>query len=239
MRAIRSLVFYGLFFTWTFIAVVTGLALLPAPRRHTLRLGRVWCRGVLTLLRRITGIDFEVRGAPPQSAAIIASKHQSSWETFVFPVLLSMPAYVLKRELTRIPLLGRCFRKAGHIAVDRTAGASALRPLIRAARAVAAEDRPIVIFPEGTRTPAGQPGQYQPGVSALYLQLGLPVVPVALNSGLFWPRRALLKTPGRIVIAFLEPIAPGLTRQAFDRELRRRIEEATRSLEAEAMAGRA
>ena len=234
MQFLRSLAFYVLFIGWTLAVALCGLPLLAAPRRHILRLGRVWCRGVLTLLKRIVGIDYEVRGRIPSAPAIIASKHQSSWETFVFPLLLDSPAYVLKRELTLIPLLGRSFRKAGHIAVDRSAGARALRPLIRGARTAAADGRCVVIFPEGTRTPPGKPGDYQAGVSALYLQLGLPVVPVAVNSGLFWPRRALLKRPGRIVIDFLEPIPPGLERDAFVAELRRRIEETTRALELEA-----
>lgn len=234
MQLMRSLLFYAAFFAWTGLAAVAGVLLLPAPRRMTLALGRFWCGGVLSLLRTLAGIDYEIRGEIPAAPVIVASKHQSSWETFLFPILLRTPAYVLKRELTLIPLLGWCFRKAGHIAVNRSAGASALRPMIRQARALKAERRSIVIFPEGTRTTPGHAGAYQPGISALYLNLDVPVVPVALNSGLFWPRRSILKRPGRIVIWFLEPIEPGMDRNRFKAELERRIETATRALEEEA-----
>jgi len=233
MQYIRSLLFYVAFIAWTTLTAFAGVTLLPFSRRHTLALGQAWSRGVLALLDSMVSIRYEVRGTIPAAPAIVASKHQSSWETFVFPVLLGDPAYVLKRELTRIPLLGRCFVKAGHIAVDRTAGGRALRQLIRAARAASAEGRHVVIFPEGTRTAPGTQGEYHPGVTALYLQLGLQVVPVAVNSGLFWPRRAILKRPGRVVISFLQPIPPGLDRKAFLAELSGRIEAATRSLEAE------
>lgn len=234
MQYVRSLIFYCGFISWTAAVALAGVFLLGAPRGYTLALGRLWCRGVLSLLRGIVGITYEVRGSLPLEPAIIASKHQSSWETFMFPILLGDPAYVLKRELTLIPLLGRCFVKAGHIAVDRAAGGRALRPLIRTAREVAATGRHIVIFPEGTRTAPGEGGVYHPGVAALYLQLGRLVVPVAVNSGLYWPRRSVLKRPGRIVIEFLPSIPPGMNRDAFIAELSARIEGATRSLEAEA-----
>lgn len=234
MYYIKSIIFYFWLISWTTAVAVAGVLLLGFPRQYTLALGRLWCRGVLSLLRRIVGIRYEVRGSTPIEPVIIASKHQSSWETFMFPILLGDPAYVLKRELTLIPLLGRCFVKAGHIAVDRAAGGRALRPLIRAAREVAATGRHIVIFPEGTRTAPGESGVYHPGVAALYLQLGRPVVPVAVNSGLYWPRRAVLKRPGRIVIEFLPSIPPGMRRDPFMAELSGRIEGATRSLEAEA-----
>ena len=230
MQFVRSILFYALFLLWTLVISLAGLPLLALPRRHMIRLGRIWCSGVLALLDRIAGITHEVRGPPPTGPVIVAAKHQSSWETFVLPVLLGNPAYVLKRELTLIPLLGRCFVKVGHIAVDRTAGGKALRSMIKDAKAIKAEGRPIVIFPEGTRTAAGSSGDYQAGVSALYLHLDLPVVPVALNSGLYWPRRTVLKRPGRIVIEFLEPILPGKDRESFMSTLHCRIEEATRRL---------
>lgn len=237
MQYLRSLIFYVCFIGWTVITAFVGVFLLPLPQSCTLRLGRIWSGGILAMLRGLVDIRYEVRGTIPSGPALIASKHQSSWETFMFPVLLGTPAYVLKRELTLIPLLGQCFRKAGHIAVDRSAGAKALRPMINQARAVAAEGRQIVIFPEGTRTAPGETGTYQPGVSALYLQLGLPVVPVAVNSGIYWPRRTIRKRPGTIVIAFLDPIEPGLRREPFATKLKDQIETATRELEREALSG--
>lgn len=234
MQLLRSLVFYVFYLGWTAAVAVAGLFLLPLPKRFMLGLGRVWCRGIVRLLSNIAKIDYEVRGQIPDAPVIVASKHQSSWETLIFPILLFDPAYVLKKELTFIPLLGTCFKKAGHIAVDRGAGGKALRSMIRDAETVKAERRSIIIFPEGTRSPPGQSLPYHPGVQALYSHLDLPVVPVALNSGLFWPRRSILKRPGRIVIEFMEPIPPNQDRKALLATLRERIENRTRSLEAEA-----
>jgi 1-acyl-sn-glycerol-3-phosphate acyltransferase len=140
----------------------------------------------------------------------------------------------MKKELMLIPVYGWLARKQRMIPIDRKAGASALRGLLRAAEAAKGEGRQIVIFPQGTRVAPGADAPYQPGVAALYARLGCPVVPVALNSGCFWPRRSFVKYPGRIVIELLEPIPPGLAKGAFLAELERRIETATARLEAEA-----
>jgi 1-acyl-sn-glycerol-3-phosphate acyltransferase len=139
---------------------------------------------------------------------------------------LNYPAFVLKRELLSIPLFGWYLRKVGMIAVDRAAGASALRNMARQASEAFAEGRSILIFPEGTRVPPGESRPYHPGVAALYTQLKVPVVPVALNSGLFWGRRSFVKRPGTVTVQFLPPIPPGLDRKAFMRELESRIEAA-------------
>ena len=141
---------------------------------------------------------------------------------------------MLKRELLWIPCYGWYARKAGMIPIDRGAGATALKAMLRRARAVMAQGRSILIFPEGTRTAVGTKRAYHPGVAALYTQLELPVVPVALNSGLFWPRRSFLKRPGRIVVEALAPLPPGLERRTFLTELQSRIETATERLVAEA-----
>ena len=137
---------------------------------------------------------------------------------------------MLTRELLWIPCYGWYARKAGMVPIDRGAGATALKAMVRRAREVVAERRPIVIFPEGTRTAVGAKRPYHPGVAALYTQLGLPVVPVAVNSGLFWPRRRFLKRPGRIIVEVLPPLPPGLDRKAFIAELQSRIEMATERL---------
>lgn len=232
--ALRSLLFNAAFWLWTAVATFAALAVIWGPQRWTLALGRLWCAGTLRLLRALCGLGYEIRGVAPAGPVIVASKHQSAWDTLIFPVLLGDPAYVLKRELLWIPLLGLCFWKAGHIAVDRGGGGVALRRMIRDAKEAAAAGRPIVIYPEGTRTAPGTRRPYQPGVLALYAQLGLPVVPVALNSGLFWGRRSFEKRPGRILLEFLDPIPPGLHRKAFLAELERRIETASERLAAEA-----
>ena len=230
---LRSALFNLAFWTWTVAITLAGLAVIWGPRRWTLRIGRAWGAGTMMLLKVLCDLRYEVRGVPPRTPAIVASKHQSAWDTLIFPILLREPAYVLKRELLWIPLLGLCFRRAGHIPVDRAGGTVALRRMIRAAREAIAQGRPLVIYPEGTRTAPGERRPYAPGVAALYTQLGSPVVPVALNSGLFWGRRTFLKRPGRIVIEFLEPIPPGLSRRAFLAELEQRIESASDRLAAE------
>ena len=166
------------------------------------------------------------RSAP----VIIASKHQSAWDTIVYFVLFDDPAYVLKRELLAIPIIGWYLRRTGMIAIDRKGGAGALRRMVAEARAAADAKRPIVIFPEGTRTAPGAKRAYHPGVAALYGKLGLPVVPVALNSGLFWPRRGFVKRPGRIVLEFLPPIAPGMELEVFATALNEAIETASTEL---------
>ncbi len=146
------------------------------------------------------------------------------------PIVLGDAAYVLKRQLLWIPIYGWYLRKLDNLSVDRAGGASALRVMVEAGKRIIAQGRSIVIFPEGTRTVPGERRPYHPGIAALYTQLDVPVVPVALNSGLFWGRRAFLKRPGRIVLEFLPSIAPGLPRKVFMRELESRIETASERL---------
>jgi len=157
-------------------------------------------------------------------------KHQSAWDALVLPVVLGDPAVVVKRELLLLPFYGWYAARAGSIAIDRKAGAGALRRMLAKAGPVAAAGRPIVIFPEGTRVAPGERRPYQPGVAALYQALSLPVVPAAVNSGLFWGRRSFVKRPGQIVLEFLEPIPPGRPRLQLMTELEQRIETATAAL---------
>jgi 1-acyl-sn-glycerol-3-phosphate acyltransferase len=212
-------------------AVFLGLSMpaLLMPRRFTILVGDIWFAFLLTALRVICGISHEIRGLEniPDTPCIIAAKHQSAWDTFAFVTFIADGAYVIKQELTRIPIYGWLLIKAAMVPVDRAAGAKALRNMIRTARSRLADGRHIVIFPEGTRTAPGQRRSYLPGVAALYSQLTVPVVPVALNSGLFWPRRAFLKRPGHIVVEILPPIPAGLPRREFMERLQSAIEEAS------------
>jgi 1-acyl-sn-glycerol-3-phosphate acyltransferase len=239
---LRSTLFNACFYLWT-----AGLALLHAPlvllvgRRFLVRSLHVWSRGVVGLMRVTAGITLEVRGQErlPSGPAIVAAKHQSAFDTTVWHHLLPDPAIVLKRELMWIPIYGWIAYRLRMIPVDRRAGSKAIRGMVKAAEAAAAQGRHIVIFPQGTRVAPGVPAEaapYHPGTAALYARLGLPVVPVALNTGLFWPRRSFRRRPGRMVIEYLEPIPPGLGRDEFQATLAQRIETATRRLEAEAMA---
>jgi 1-acyl-sn-glycerol-3-phosphate acyltransferase len=186
----------------------------------------------LLLLRLIVGLSYEVRGQHnyPQSPAIVALKHQSAWDTIAVWVILENPAIVLKQSLARIPVFGWYVKKGKAIVINRDAGSRAIRPMICKARLAAGEGRPIVIFPEGTRTSSGFRQPYQPGVAALYMQLGLPVVPAALNSGHFWGRHSLIIRPGRILVEFLTPIGPGLDRRVVLAKLESCIELATARL---------
>jgi 1-acyl-sn-glycerol-3-phosphate acyltransferase len=232
MRWARALAFNFAFFAWTAIVGTVGLPFLFAPRTATMKFGRFWAGGVLVLLRIIVGLDYQIRGLDriPRDGCIIAMKHQSAWDTLILPVVLGDPACVLKRELLLVPLYGWYAARAGSIAIDRKAGAGALRHMVAAARPIAAQGRPIVIFPEGTRVSPGAHLPYQPGVAALYQALALPLVPAAVNSGLFWGRRSFVKRPGRVTLEFLEPIPPGRTRRRVMAELERRVETATAAL---------
>jgi 1-acyl-sn-glycerol-3-phosphate acyltransferase len=232
----RSLAFNFALFAWTVIVGTVGLPFLFAPRAVTMQFGRFWARVVLVLLRVIVGLDHEIRGLDrvPCGACIVAMKHQSAWDTFILLVLFHDPAAVLKRELLLLPLYGWYAARAGSISVDRKAGAGALRRLVAAARPVAAEGRPIVIFPEGTRAAPGARLPYLPGAAALYQSLAVPLVPAAVNSGYFWGRRSFVKRPGRIVLEFLEPIPPGWPRRRVMAELEQRVETATAALLREA-----
>jgi 1-acyl-sn-glycerol-3-phosphate acyltransferase len=240
MNWARAAAFNLALFAWTAVVGAGGLPLLLAPRRAAMCFGRFWSKGVLWLLRAIVGLDHRVLGLDriPAGPCIVAMKHQSAWDAIALPVVLDDPAPVVKRELLRLPVYGWYMARAGAIAIDRTAGAAALRTMVAAARQAAAEGRPIVIYPQGTRVAPGTAAPYQPGVFALYQALALPVVPAAVNSGLFWRRRSFLKRPGWITLEFLEPIPPGWPRRRMMAELERRIETATAALERTAGDGR-
>jgi 1-acyl-sn-glycerol-3-phosphate acyltransferase len=232
----KAAAFNAAFVGWTVIIGLFGLPFLAAPRRAAMRFGRFWSAGVVILLRALVGLDYRVIGLDrvPAAGCIVAMKHQSAWDAIVMPLVLDDPAPVVKRELLLVPIYGWYMARAGAIAIDRKAGAAALRRMLAAAREVAAEGRPIVIFPQGTRVAPGASAPYQPGVFALYQALSLPLVPAAVNSGLFWGRRSFLKRPGHITVEFLEPIPPGWPRGPVMQELERRIEAATAALERKA-----
>ncbi|MDX2265480.1 MAG: lysophospholipid acyltransferase family protein [Hyphomicrobiales bacterium] len=236
---LRSAIFLVVFYVNTAVFLIIGSPLLLGPRRWAMAglkahgLASVWW------LRVICGVRMTVRGLDklPPGAALVAAKHQAAWDTFALIPLLRDPAMVMKHELMSIPLYGWFSRKFGMIPVKREAGPSALRAMLREAKDRAARGREIVIFPEGTRREPGAPPQYFPGVVMLYEELGLPCAPIALNSGLFWPRRSILRHPGEIVVEILDPIPPGLPRREFLRRLQGSIETASARLMHEALAG--
>ena len=239
MLVLRSLAFNLAFFGWTLVMVVAALPGPALARAFTAAMVRLWVRGILGLMRGLVGQDFEIRGRErvPEGGCIIASKHQSVWETLIVNVLFERPAIVVKRELYAIPGFGWELRAAGMIAVDRGGGAGALKRMVREARAALAHGRTVVMFPEGTRTAPGARAPIHPGIAALYGALGVPVVPAAVNSGLFWSRRGFIKRPGTFVMEFLPAIEPGLERKAFLARLEAAIEDATKRLIATANKG--
>lgn len=239
MILLRSFVFNVLLYAWTASIAVAMLPLLAAPASWVNAGAKTWVRGSMLLARLVVGLDYEVRGHKnlPHDAAVVASKHQSMWETLVFHVILDRPIYVLKKELTRIPVFGWLLLRAGSVAVDRSAGTRAMKKMMTETKAALANGHQVVIFPEGTRTAVGTEKDYQPGVSMLY-GLGGRVVPVALNSGLFWARHSFRRYPGTILVEFLEPMPEGLDRRTFVSELQGRIEAATQRLVAEAQDAR-
>jgi 1-acyl-sn-glycerol-3-phosphate acyltransferase len=199
------------------------------------KLATSWGRTNNRMLRLVCGIKVEYRGIEkiPEGALLVASKHQSLWETFALLQLFSDPAFILKRELQWIPFFGWYAMKAGMIPVDRGRRGQALSDMTERARAELGQGRQIVIFPEGTRRAPGAEPRYKFGIAQLYGETGMPCLPIALNSGLFWPRRSFMRYPGTIVAEILDPIAPGLSKEAFAARLQQDVETATARLIAE------
>lgn len=239
MIELRSLAFQTAFYVWTLGLGLLTLPVLLLPRPAVLGVARLWIDGTFWLLSTTVGLTYEVRGSAHRAKgpAIYAIKHQSAWDTLVLMRLFREPAIVMKGELAWMPFVGWYLVRLGMISVDRRAGAAALRRMVRTAGEYLATGRDIVVFPEGTRTTPGQRLPYRPGIAALYAALDVPVVPVALNSGLYWARREFVKRPGRIVVSMLPAIAPGLERKPFMDRLRDRIETETARLNEEVEGG--
>jgi len=227
MAALRSLLFAILFYGWTVLAVLLSLPIGLFGVRAIRFWAHAWVRFHRWCARHILGIRTRIEGVPPTGAALVAVKHQSMYETMEIVLMLDRPAMVLKRELAAIPLWGWVVRRYGAIPVDRSAGAAALRRMMRAGEAAIAEGRPIIIFPEGTRVPPGQRPPLQPGFAGLYRALKLPVVAVAVDSGRLAPRHSFVKRPGIVTFRFAEPIPPGLKRD----EVEARVHAAINALE--------
>lgn len=232
MILVRSLVFVALFYVWSVLCVLVMIPIALGPRRWMIACVRTWARGFVAFMEPICGIRVEVRGREhmPTGAALVAAKHQCMFDALGTMAIYPDACFVTKKELFAIPFFGWYARRAGMIPVDRSGHSKALRQMVADARERMAEARQLVIFPEGHRMPPGETGTYQPGVAALYRELGLPCTPVATNSGTHWPAHGFIRRPGTIVYEFLPPIPAGLHRGAFMRELQERIEPASRAL---------
>lgn len=237
MLFVRTLTFNVLFALATAILSLAAAPWLLMPYRAAIWYKQLWLHIVLGLTRIVIGIDSEERGREniPDGPVIFAAKHQSAWDTLWLGREHPFCAFVLKRELIWLPIWGWYLLRLGMIPIDRSKGVASLRKITLAAGKLARKGRSILIFPQGTRTPPGADRPYLPGVAAIYKGANVPVVPVALNSGLFWPRKLMHKQPGVITVEYLEPIEPGLSRRDFMKTLEERIESATARLEAEAL----
>lgn len=236
MTALRSFVFIVALNTWTLLLGLVYLPLLLTSEKVVAAAARFWLRGVMGLLKAICGLSYQVRGEVPKGAALVASKHQSTLETFAFRQILDDPAVILKQELLRIPFFGWYLAKTGVIAIDRSAGMKALKEMVKGAEAAAQAGRQVLIFPEGHRQEVGATPDYHSGIAMIYAGLNRACVPVALNSGLFWGRGSLAKRSGVVTIEFLPAIPPGLDRKAFMAQLQDTIEAGTARLVDEARA---
>lgn len=232
MNFLRSIVFV----IWFYITMAFwGLAYMPAVLmghdRFIWIAMRGWGKSTIWGLRWIMGVTITFEGLEhlPTGAALIASKHQTTLDTVLPAQFVSEPVFVVKKELIKMPIFG-FYMKTGMIPVDREAHAKALKDMLRASRGVIAKGRQIVIYPEGTRQELGAPTDYKPGIAALYKDLGLPVTPIALNTGLVWRPSGIMRNPGHVTIKILPPIPAGLPREEFMRELERVIETESEAL---------
>ncbi|MBU6140761.1 MAG: 1-acyl-sn-glycerol-3-phosphate acyltransferase [Proteobacteria bacterium] len=229
MPLIRSVTFTILLNLWgAIIPIIYSPVFFTRNANLADRGAKAWSIGAIWLLKVLCGIDYEIRGREklPKGACIIACKHQSAWETIVMHLVLNHPVYAYKKELEKIPFYGWYLKVMSGIKINRKGGASALKDLIKQAKKYLAKGQKIVLFPQGTRVPTNgsvEKYPYQAGVTALYLSCGVAVVPAALNSGKFWPKSGVKKS-GKIILEFLEPIEPGLSKQEFSQRLEQAIE---------------
>jgi 1-acyl-sn-glycerol-3-phosphate acyltransferase len=235
-RKIRAAAYLAAFYLWTGVLAVLALPVLVLPRWAIFAIQVLWARGVFFLLRWIGGVRQEITGWEriPEGPVLFASKHQSAWDTIVFfLVRRPPPTFFFKKELLQIPIYGRFCLRSGMVPVDRAAGARAMRSVLAMAAERLKEGRSLVLFPEGTRVPVGRKARYQPGVAGIYKYLDVPVVPVALNSGLFWPKAGPTGRTGTLRMEFLDPIPPGLEKDEFLARLSDVLETATARLVAQ------
>ncbi|MFA6279842.1 MAG: lysophospholipid acyltransferase family protein [Bdellovibrionales bacterium] len=225
----RSIAFNVVFLFWVTVPTILFVWVVLLPQRYVVTVVRFWQATFVWLAKKIAGIDYVIKGWEnvPDGACIIAAKHQSAWETCLLNVLFYDPAIVLKKELTYIPIWGWFAKASGLIPIDRKGGASSLVIMKKAASAAVKAGRKIVIFPQGTRVKPRAHKPYKVGAAALYQELDLMVVPMALNSGLLWAKNSFLKKKGVVTIEFLPPIPTGLSRSAMMHRLEEELEAAS------------
>jgi 1-acyl-sn-glycerol-3-phosphate acyltransferase len=219
----RSLVFNVIFYIGSIPLVIAAALSTLLGQNAVIASSRIWALHHRLCVRWLLGIKTVIEGEFPSGAAIIAIKHEAMFETIEILHLVDRPAVVAKAELLTIPVWGAAAHRHGVIPVARETGSAALRRMLKAAREAVALNRPIVIFPEGTRVAPGEQPPLRAGIAGLYKTLGLPVVPVALNSGHLWPKGKFMKRSGTITIRIGEPIPPGLGRDEIEARIHKAI----------------
>jgi 1-acyl-sn-glycerol-3-phosphate acyltransferase len=227
---LRTLIFNSGFFGGTFVLMLAFCPALIVGRPALRWCGRTWASLLRGWLFYTLGVTVEVRGKVPTGPCVVAAKHQSVWETIDLLGVLPDACFVLKRELAYIPIFGWYIFRNQQITVNRRGGMGALKRMLTQAQRAIAEDRQVVVFPQGTRVEVNSEKPYQRGIAALYGKINVPIIPVALNSGLVWGPNKLMKRKGKIVLEFLPPVPQGLSKEIFLERLSSQIETATGSL---------
>jgi len=192
----------------------------------------VWILGIFKLLEIICNITYEVKGKEniPNNAVLVASKHQSAFETFALFNNINNSIFIHKKQLFYIPIFGQYLKKVNMISIDRSKGSSAIRTMLNEAKSKISQGYSIIIFPEGTRKKPGENPDYKTGIAGIYKELETEVLPVAVNSGHFWPKHTFIKKPGKIIIKFLKPIPSQLDKSEFLKTIESVIEEETNKI---------
>lgn len=230
---VRSLIFNIFYVLWTISVCSILMPLVLLPQKYIILIvGRIWAGGLYFFLRTICNLklDFQGKENIPKEPAIFASKHQSALETIILHLLIDKPVFILKKELLDIPIFGFYLKRMGMIAIDRDGGIKSLKLLLNQVKEKISEGYNIVIFPEGTRTIPGKNYDYNPGVIALYNLKIAPVIPVALNTGIFWPKDSFHKKQGKFTIKFLPAMEENLSKENFLNQLKESIENESNSM---------
>jgi len=228
----RSIIFYLLLYMWTLTLGVLALPYLLLPSSYVRSLANLWISGILELLKLTCGITYEIKNIEniPDRAVIVASKHQSAFETLLLFRLVKNSIFIHKRELFLIPIFGLYLKKSNMISINRNEGAKAIRKMLNEVKQNILNGYSIIIFPEGTRKKPGDPPDYKTGIAGIYKESEAEVLPVAVNSGNYWPKHTFIKKPGNIIIKFLKPIPSKLEKSEFLKKIESVIEDETNKI---------
>ncbi len=232
-QIIRSFIFNCFYVFWT---LAVGILFFPVVFMPThiiiLVIGKIWAQGLYFFLKILCNLKLDLKGVEnrPKVPAIYASKHQSALETFMYHILVHKPVFVLKKELLNIPVFGYYLKKMGMIAIDRSGGIKSLKILLKEVQDKLDDGYSIIIFPEGTRTKPGDQVEYNAGIAAIYNLKAASIIPIALNTGCFWPKDSFLKKPGKFTIEFLPAISNDLNKKEFMSQLEEQIETKSKEL---------